>query len=460
MPLVPLKHIERWYQTDHPIYRQFAYIYQNPLWNRRIPRGMPVCPYFWLAIFSMFLLRPFVWTCLAVRWFVKKAKLGRIVSWTDRIALRLLGFRDDIDGYIVGGPTFLVISISIIGSCLLYGLFIIFRAFYEAGCLTPIHSLFVYTLSIVGAATISENLWDIKRRYVVRFLCFGVPIILVLLQSILAPETTNSAIDGIVAVFLGIVSLFKMFPDSDIWWGICWLASLVYNFLGEIGFQIWQMGCGVVESWKVYLSGLVVWGFICYITFKYTKSEALMRSYYHDISMRKTREFILQLVSRPIAKIMYQDYYAFSPSEREWREIIKTSNAAWNIISEMVDSKAWEKVNEENIRISISQDRLSQIAKAVFEEWYARLVEKSKKRTQNKIRKYLIAFEDYAKHTYLAYWLTCVGKFLKWTWKNIIVVVFKNVMSMLCILWEWLKSYKTKQCPYLVFNDPKNNPNV
>jgi hypothetical protein len=42
------------------VYKNFAYIYQNPLWNVKIPVGRSVCPYFWSAMWSLCCLRPII----------------------------------------------------------------------------------------------------------------------------------------------------------------------------------------------------------------------------------------------------------------------------------------------------------------------------------------------------------------------------------------------------------------
>lgn len=57
--LVKRSIVERWYQTDSWVYKNFAYLFDNPLWQKNIPRGFSVCPYFWLNIFSLLIFRPF-----------------------------------------------------------------------------------------------------------------------------------------------------------------------------------------------------------------------------------------------------------------------------------------------------------------------------------------------------------------------------------------------------------------
>jgi hypothetical protein len=56
--LVPENIVKKWYLTDSWVYKNFAYLFQNPLWNKRIPQGRSVCPYFWSALFSLLVLHP------------------------------------------------------------------------------------------------------------------------------------------------------------------------------------------------------------------------------------------------------------------------------------------------------------------------------------------------------------------------------------------------------------------
>lgn len=57
--LVKKSIIEKWYQTDSWVYRNFSFLFKNPLWSKRVPAGFSVCPYFWLSLFSFFIFKPF-----------------------------------------------------------------------------------------------------------------------------------------------------------------------------------------------------------------------------------------------------------------------------------------------------------------------------------------------------------------------------------------------------------------
>ena len=64
--LIPEHIVEQWYVKTHPIYKSFAFIFQNPLWQKRVPQGFSVCPYFWMSVLSFLLLRPMVYAITGI----------------------------------------------------------------------------------------------------------------------------------------------------------------------------------------------------------------------------------------------------------------------------------------------------------------------------------------------------------------------------------------------------------
>jgi len=56
MALVSDKLIDRWLEEDSFVYKNFAYIYENPIWGKNIPSGYSLCPYFWMSIIIGFVL--------------------------------------------------------------------------------------------------------------------------------------------------------------------------------------------------------------------------------------------------------------------------------------------------------------------------------------------------------------------------------------------------------------------
>ena len=58
--LVKKSIVENWYQHNSWVYKNFALLFQNSMWNKKIPSGFSVCPYFWMSMFSLIILQPFV----------------------------------------------------------------------------------------------------------------------------------------------------------------------------------------------------------------------------------------------------------------------------------------------------------------------------------------------------------------------------------------------------------------
>jgi hypothetical protein len=67
--LVKKSIVEAWYQRDSWVYKNFAYLFDNPLWSKRIPNGFSVCPYFWMSLFSLFIFCPLI--VFPVNWFFR-----------------------------------------------------------------------------------------------------------------------------------------------------------------------------------------------------------------------------------------------------------------------------------------------------------------------------------------------------------------------------------------------------
>lgn len=61
MALVSEKIYSKWFKKSHWMYRQFSYLFDNPLWKLPVPPCFSLCPYFWLSMASFIFLR-----CLAV----------------------------------------------------------------------------------------------------------------------------------------------------------------------------------------------------------------------------------------------------------------------------------------------------------------------------------------------------------------------------------------------------------
>ncbi|NBQ70479.1 MAG: hypothetical protein EBU46_17265, partial [Nitrosomonadaceae bacterium] len=112
--LVQRSVVDRWYQRDSWVYRHFSYLFKNPLWSKSIPAGFSVCPYFWLAMFSMLVFRPTVGFITNV--LVPLITLGGApLKWIDRwIADRIGAPKDTVGlgllGLVTGGLVLFVLA--------------------------------------------------------------------------------------------------------------------------------------------------------------------------------------------------------------------------------------------------------------------------------------------------------------------------------------------------------------
>lgn len=56
--LVNEQKAKNWFKKDHPYYKDFAYLFSNPLWDKKVPSAFSLCPFFWFAMFSRLIFRP------------------------------------------------------------------------------------------------------------------------------------------------------------------------------------------------------------------------------------------------------------------------------------------------------------------------------------------------------------------------------------------------------------------
>lgn len=113
--LVKESRVKQWYRPSHPIYKNFAYLFKNELWDNPVPKGFTVCPYFWMSMASLLLFRPFVMLFLFC---IKPilAALGGAVGGIDRwIQQRLFifdGRRDE--KFAPGFPVFVALFFAVL----------------------------------------------------------------------------------------------------------------------------------------------------------------------------------------------------------------------------------------------------------------------------------------------------------------------------------------------------------
>lgn len=135
MPLVPLKIVSQWYQPSSWVYKNFKFLFVNPLYDIGLPAGFSLCPYFWLALFSFFFYKPIIGFVLILRFFVRLFKLERLLNITDKFFVKLFNVTDvcailpTVLGILL---TALIGSIAFIAFAMIY---LIIIEYYHANCL-------------------------------------------------------------------------------------------------------------------------------------------------------------------------------------------------------------------------------------------------------------------------------------------------------------------------------------
>lgn len=82
--------VHRWYKKDHWMYKQFSFLFSNPLYKKKVPGGFSVCPYFWFSMVSFFLAKPMIYLLFGIIMaisFTYENTIGRIRSVPENVKL-------------------------------------------------------------------------------------------------------------------------------------------------------------------------------------------------------------------------------------------------------------------------------------------------------------------------------------------------------------------------------------
>jgi hypothetical protein len=93
MALVSDKIIRSWYDASANtwVYRNFKHFFVNKFWHRQMPGGFSVCPMFWIAAFTFFLLRPFEFLIAGVIFPSVRTLFGKPIVTFDRWLQKKMG---------------------------------------------------------------------------------------------------------------------------------------------------------------------------------------------------------------------------------------------------------------------------------------------------------------------------------------------------------------------------------
>jgi hypothetical protein len=105
--LISEKLVKEWYKKNSLVYKNFAYIFRNPLWKKSVPNGFSVCPYFWLSmIVGTFMFCAFVPGVM----FVKKLFVIPFIQPIDKLCFKIGCWIFNSEDEYTPGPGLFVIS--------------------------------------------------------------------------------------------------------------------------------------------------------------------------------------------------------------------------------------------------------------------------------------------------------------------------------------------------------------
>jgi hypothetical protein len=231
MALVSDSCVKAWFQTDSWVYKGFEYLFRNPLWRARTPVGFSLCPYFWLALFSILIFKPIIVPiCLGFKWLIKKIiKLGGVPirsldEYFGRRWFKSLAYNTGKGIAILIG---LIAAIAFVGICALgiytYSSYLIHKGLH-------LFFLFVWTVTNVISVLVT-SIYNYRHRYClnrckVEWYSVIIFIVSTLMYCVFFPDMGLIAVK---AIGTGFIWVFKA-----LWWlisGIFWVLGICLKYI-------------------------------------------------------------------------------------------------------------------------------------------------------------------------------------------------------------------------------------
>lgn len=463
--LVPEQIVERWYHRDHFIYKNFAFLFSNKLWDGNIPNGFSVCPYFWMSMFSFCVFRPFIYPLLRIANFVSIGPIKKYDSW----------FCDK-----TGAKNGSGILTAILASMLLFGVGTALHAFFtsiyafvpELWYAIGMGSVGIVTSFIVSASEQKHPKCN-ARVYV---WLWG--LIALGLGIFLFPTSFVEVMGGLWWFVSGIFELlwfliYWMF--KGLWMGLCWCGAEVVEYKT---FFVWFGGFFVLANIVNYFVLTNLDKLFPYkkkenrpIDTFYARKNMLLRYYRmfpkykkyflnrvfynteysrgHSIDNHIFEEVLFKICMKRLQKMSSKEFnYSVSDMKRHeeyWDQgyIVEQIFGRFNSDKEegLKEHDLFRGVLEGIFRFSDNEEYFDKVSKEVLKycgEQKLEAVQRSKRMDElcQKFTKYLG-------------WLFI--PFQK-VW-NVVKVVWSNIVTFFAYMWVLVKARKQKACPYIMFKD-------
>lgn len=282
--LVKRSIVEKWYRTDSWVYRNFAYLFVNPLWAKRVPTGFSVCPYFWLNLFSLFIFRPLFVAPIRYILLPILKLLGKPASIVDEFLFKILhriGFIKD-PTFAKGVGTFagllFVITITLLG---LVSFLIVAGLIQLHGNMDGTTGLFAYWsslsfITLLSTIGIHKLITESECKTMYYIYIWGLAFLISMF--IFVPQETFQ----VIGEFSGEIKL--LFVEIGIGLGIAATFLGHYLWAATKYFFVWTPVKMFYVPWWVYILGISLAGFLVDRIFSYADKR------YSDYLWEKDKE--------------------------------------------------------------------------------------------------------------------------------------------------------------------------
>lgn len=237
MAFVSTDCIDKWFTKDSWVYKNFEYLFRNKLWYKsRLPQGFSLCPYFWMAMFSMCIFKPIVEPfCLFSGKLIRKILYfgGKPFEWIDQKVAKLIGSgtRGSGIGVVLIAMLMLLFSALILhksytGLCSLYAQD---HSFLYLALWAILNTIAVFVTGIYTRAK-HGNYFKYKERCKVEWYSFTIFIVSLIALIAASPSMMLGAV---IATGLGLKA-FIIGIGSFLWWvltGIGFVLTVSISFL-------------------------------------------------------------------------------------------------------------------------------------------------------------------------------------------------------------------------------------
>ncbi len=429
MPLVPQSTVSAWYRNDSFVYKNFRFLFKNPLWSKDMPRGFSLCPYFWLSMFSLCIFRPFVYMFLAAQFVSKKTGLSIVLSKCKKMLFKGCRFANEEDL----SPIYVLGIVLIIALCILssisHSIYVSYAEVHAIPAFILPLSLGLITIGCFIYTVVKGDIGGCTNRCEVEWYSRVSAIICVGLAYWLMPSEFVAVIKDSVDMMKSIVAFFWNCIES-IGWGIGWIFTSIY---GGIKFLCTKFASIFLSNTVVIISSV---GFIvAVLIYSYIAAKFNL---FPEKKEEKDDEKIDPIYG--LIHNVWLDRRVTCPSSEfiKWAKLYHTP---------IINDCHAQKIDYSNFYETLITQ---------YEIYWQKHYERE--RNEAKLRAERAAKRDarckkVTKALSLAF--TPIIMTIKWLWK-ITKAFFKNFVIFLAYMWELVKARKQGACPYLKFTE--SNP--